>query len=50
MPLPWHPLSHSRICRIMREIRALEGALVGHLAGVNHDLDRRAKLRGMIPK
>jgi hypothetical protein len=34
----------------MREIRALEDDLVGHLGDVNRDLDRRARLRGMLPK
>jgi hypothetical protein len=36
--------------RIAARIRAEEGKLVGYLGGINHDLERRMRLRGMIPK
>jgi hypothetical protein len=49
-PLPKRPRHHVRFHRVAAEIRALERALVGHLGGINRDLERRARLRGMIPK
>jgi hypothetical protein len=49
-PLPRRPRHHVRFHRVAAEIRALERALVGHLGGINRDLERRARLRGMIPK
>jgi hypothetical protein len=49
-PLPKPPPSHTRFHRIAAEIRALECGLVGHLGGINRDLERRARLRGMLSK
>jgi hypothetical protein len=49
-PLPKRPRHHIRFHRIAAEIRTLEHGLVGHLGGINRDLERRARLRGMIPK
>jgi len=49
-PLPKRPRHHTRFYRIAAEIRVLERGLVGHLSGVNQNLERRARLRGIIPK
>jgi hypothetical protein len=49
-PLPKRPRHHVRFHQIAEEIRALERGLVGHLSVINQDLERRARLRGMIPK
>jgi hypothetical protein len=49
-PIPERPRHHTRFHRIAARIRAEEGKLVGYLSGVNHDLERRMRLRGMIPK
>src|SRR5262249_44047990 len=35
---------------VVAQIRAEESKLVGHLSGVTRDLERRARLRGMLPK
>ena len=48
--MPGPPRHHTRFHRIAAEIRTLERGLVGHLGGINQDLERRARLRGMIPK
>jgi hypothetical protein len=48
--MPWRPRHHTRFHRIAAEIRTLERGLVGYLGGINQDLERRARLRGMIPK
>jgi hypothetical protein len=48
--MPWPPRHHTRFHRIAAEIRTLERGLVGHLGGINQDLERRARLRGMIRK
>lgn len=48
--LPARPWYHKRFHRIAARIRAEEGKLVEHLAGITHDLERRARLRGMLPK
>jgi hypothetical protein len=48
--MPWPPRHHTRFHRIAAEIRTLERGLVGHLGGINQDLERRARLRVMIPK
>jgi hypothetical protein len=49
-PLPMRPRHHVRVRRIVAEIRALERGLVDQLTGVNRDLERRARLRGMLPR
>jgi hypothetical protein len=49
-PLPRLPRRHVRFHRIADEITALERGLVGHLSAINQDLERRARLRGMIPR
>src|SRR5262245_29989231 len=44
-PIPGRPRSHTRYNRIAAEIRLLEHGLVGYLAGVNRDLQRRILVR-----
>src|SRR5215813_13535110 len=44
-PIPRRPRSHTRYNRIAAEIRLLEHGLVGYLAGVNRDLQRRIRVR-----
>jgi hypothetical protein len=48
--IPERPKHHTRFHRIAARIRVEESKLVGHLGGVAHDLERRARLRGMLPK
>jgi hypothetical protein len=48
--IPKRPRHHTRFHRIVAQIRAEESKLVGHLGGVTRDLERRARLRGMLPK
>ena len=48
--IPKRPRHHTRFHRIAARIRAEESKLVGHLGGVTRDLERRARLRGMLPK
>src|SRR5262245_23983046 len=48
--IPKRPRHHTRFHRIAARIRAEESKLVGHLSGIAHDLERRAWLRGMLPK
>jgi hypothetical protein len=48
--IPERPRHHTRFHRIAARIRAEESKLVGHLGSVTRDLDRRARLRGMLPK
>ena len=48
--IPKRPRHHTRFHRIAARIRAEESKLVGHLSGIAHDLERRARLRGMLPK
>jgi len=43
-PIPKRNRHHTRY------IVAQERALPGHLQTVTHDLERRARLRGMLPK
>jgi hypothetical protein len=52
---PFAPISkrqrhHTRYHRIVARILLEERALLGHLQTVTHDLERRARLRGIIPK
>jgi hypothetical protein len=49
-PIPKRKRHHTRYHRIVAQIRAEESKLVGHLSGVTRDLERRARLRGMLPK
>jgi hypothetical protein len=49
-PLPTRPKHHTRFHHIAALIVAEENKLIDHLGGVVHDLRRRARLRGMIPK
>ena len=44
-PIPGRPRSHTRYNRIAAEIQLLEHGLVGYLAGVNRDLQRRIRVR-----
>ncbi|HKD75898.1 MAG TPA: hypothetical protein VKB76_10395 [Ktedonobacterales bacterium] len=48
--IPERPKHHTRFHRIVTRIRAEESKLVEHLGGVTNDLERRARLRGMLPK
>src|SRR5262249_2630118 len=48
--IPKRPRRHTRFHRIVARIRAEESKLVGHLSGIAHDLERRARLRGILPK
>jgi hypothetical protein len=48
--IPERPKHHTRFHRIVARIRVEESKLVGHLGGVTRDLERRARLRGMLPK
>jgi hypothetical protein len=48
--IPKRPRHHTRFHRIVARIRVEESKLVGHLSGIAHDLERRARLRGMLPK
>ena len=48
--IPERPKHHIRFHRIVARIRAEESKLVGHLGGITRDLERRARLRGMLPK
>ena len=48
--IPKRPRHHTRFHRIVARIRVEESKLVGHLGGVTRDLERRARLRGMLPK
>ncbi|WP_284265490.1 hypothetical protein [Bradyrhizobium iriomotense] len=48
-PLPMNSRS-TRVRRLVAKIIAEENALIGHLGGVNRDLHRRARRRGMLPK
>ena len=48
--IPKRPRHHTRFHRIVARIRVEESKLVGHLGGVNRDLERRARLRGMLAK
>ena len=48
--IPERPKHHIRFHRIVARIRVEENKLVGHLSGVTRDLERRARLRGMLPK
>jgi hypothetical protein len=48
--IPKRPRHHTRFHRIVARIRAEESKLVGHLGGITRDLERRARLRGMLPK
>src|SRR5262249_41702815 len=41
---------HTRYHRIVSRILLEEWTLLGHLQTVTHDLERRARLRGMLPK
>jgi len=45
--IPKRPRHHTRFHRIVAQIRAEESKLVGQ---VTRDLERRARLRGMLPK
>jgi hypothetical protein len=49
-PIPKRQRRHLRYHRIVDEIRELEAKLVGHLGEINRMLDRRARLRGILPK
>jgi hypothetical protein len=49
-PIPKRQRHHKRYHRIVARILLEERALLGHLQTVTHDLERRARLRGMIPK
>jgi hypothetical protein len=48
--IPERPRHHTRFHRIVARIRVEESKLVEHLDGVSRDLERRARLRGMLPK
>jgi len=48
--IPERPKHHTRFHRIVARIRLEESKLVGHLGGVTRDLERRARLRGILPK
>jgi hypothetical protein len=48
--IPERPKHHTRFHRIIARIRVEESKLVGHLGGVTRDLERRARLRGILPK
>jgi len=48
--IPKRPRHHTRFHRIVAQIRDEESKLVGHLGGVTRDLERRARLRGMLAK
>ena len=48
--IPKRPRHHARFHRIVARILLEERALLGHLQTVTHDLQRRARLRGMLPK
>jgi hypothetical protein len=49
-PIPKRQRHHKRYHRIVARILLEEQALLGHLNTVTRDLERRARLRGMIPK
>jgi hypothetical protein len=49
-PIPKRKRHHTRYHRIVARILLEERALLGHLQTVTHDLERRARLRGMLPK
>jgi hypothetical protein len=49
-PIPKRKRHHKRYYRIVARILLEERALLGHLKTVTHDLERRARLRGMISK
>src|SRR5215471_12731407 len=49
-PIPKRKRHHTRYHRIVARIRVEESKLVGHLGAVTRDLERRARLRGMLPK
>jgi hypothetical protein len=49
-PIPKRQRHHKRYYRTVAKILAEERALLGHLQTVTHDLERRARLRGMLPK
>jgi hypothetical protein len=49
-PIPKRQRHHTRFHRIVARIRFEESKLVEHLGGVIRDLERRARLRGMLPK
>jgi hypothetical protein len=47
--IPDRPKHHIRFHRTVGRILLEERALLGHLQTVTHDLERRARLRGMLP-
>ena len=49
-PIPKRKRHHTRYHRIVARILLEERALLGHLQTLTHDLERRARLRGMLPK
>ena|SRR5262245_24235846 len=49
-PIPKRQRHHKRYYRVVARILLEERALLGHLRTVTHDLERRARLRGMLPK
>jgi hypothetical protein len=49
-PIPKRKHHHKHYYRTVAKILAKERALLGHLRTVTRDLERRARLRGMIPK
>jgi hypothetical protein len=49
-PIPKRKRHHTRYHRIVARILLEERALLGHLQTVTHDLERRARLHGMMPK
>jgi hypothetical protein len=49
-PIPKRQRHHKRYYRVVARILLEERALLGHLQTVTHDLERRARLRGMLPK
>ena len=48
--IPKRKCHHTRYHRIVVRILLEERALLGHLQTVTHDLERRARLRSMLPK
>jgi hypothetical protein len=48
--IPERPRHHTCYHRIVARILLEERALLGHLQTVTHDLERRARLRGMLSK
>jgi hypothetical protein len=48
--IPDRPKNHTRYHRYVKLVRAAEAQLVKYLVGINRDIARRARLRGITPK